>query len=112
MELDQEAIRIHQHASFAEMDTLLRAFPRVTVLGSAPERCGAASFLLDGAHPSDVGAFLDQAGVAVRTGHHCCQPLMARYAVNGTVRASLALASQSDDVESLIMALRQVAKFF
>ena len=112
MELDQEAIRIHEHASFAEMDTLLRAFPRVTVLGSALERCGAASFLLDGAHPSDVGAFLDQAGVAVRTGHHCCQPLMARYAVNGTVRASLALASQSDDVESLIMALRQVAKFF
>jgi SufS family cysteine desulfurase len=112
MELDQEAMRIHEHASFAEMDALLRAFPRVTVLGSAPERCGAASFLFDGAHPSDVGAFLDQAGVAVRTGHHCCQPLMARYAVNGTVRASLALASQSDDVESLIMALRQVAKFF
>ena len=81
---DQEALRAHEHAVFADLDALLRAFPGVTVIGSASERCGAVSFLLDGAHPSDVGAFLDQAGVAVRTGHHCCQPLMTRYGVSGT----------------------------
>ena len=111
MELDQEAIRIHEHASFAKMDTLLRAFPRVTVLGSAPERCGAASFLLDGAHPSDVGAFLDQAGVAVRTGHHCCQPLLERYGILGTVRASISMTSSESDLMGLIHALEQAKRF-
>ncbi len=83
----------------------------MTVIGSAPERCGAVSFLLDGAHPSDVGAFLDQAGVAVRTGHHCCQPLMARYGVSGTVRASLGLSSTLADLERLSAALEQAKRF-
>lgn len=110
-ELDQGALRRHEHAAFAELDALLRAFPEVTVIGSAPERCGAVSFLLDGAHPSDVGAFLDQAGVAVRTGHHCCQPLMARYGVSGTVRASLGLSNTSADVTRLSAALEKAKSF-
>jgi cysteine desulfurase/selenocysteine lyase len=109
--LDQEALRAHEHAVFAELDALLRAFPGVTVIGSAPERCGAVSFLLDGAHPSDVGAFLDQVGVAVRTGHHCCQPLMARYGVSGTVRASLVISSTSADLQRLGSALEQAKHF-
>ena len=109
--LDQEALKAHEQAVFTELDALLRAFPGVTVLGSAPERCGAVSFLLDGAHPSDVGAFLDQAGVAVRTGHHCCQPLMARYGVSGTVRASLGLSSTSADLQRLGSALEQAKRF-
>ena len=108
--LDQEALRRHEHAVFTELDALLRAFPGVTVIGSAPERCGAVSFLLDGAHPSDVGAFLDQAGVAVRTGHHCCQPLVARYGVRGTVRASLGLSSTVADVARLSAALEQAKR--
>ena len=109
--LDQEALKSYEHAVFAELDALLRAFPGVTVIGSAPARCGAVSFLLDGAHPSDIGAFLDQAGVAVRTGHHCCQPLMARYGVSGTVRASLGVSSTSADIQSLGTALEQAKRF-
>ena len=109
--LDQEALRAHLHSVFAELDAMLRDFPGVTVLGSAPERCGAVSFLLDGAHPSDVGAFLDQAGAAVRTGHHCCQPLMARYGVSGTVRASLGVSSTSADIQRLGNALEQAKRF-
>ena len=109
--LDREALKAHEHAVFAELDALLRAFPGVTDIGSAPERCGAVSFLLDGAHPSDVGAFLDQAGVAVRTGHHCCQPLMARYGVSGTVRASLGVSSTSADIQRLGNALEQAKRF-
>jgi SufS family cysteine desulfurase len=109
--LDQEALRAHEHAVFAELDDLLRAFSGVTVIGSAPERCGAVSFLLDRAHPSDVGAVLDQAGVAVRTGHHCCQPLMACFGVSGTVRASLGLSSTMADLESLSSALEQAKRF-
>jgi SufS family cysteine desulfurase len=109
--LDQEALKTHEQAVFSELDAALRAFPGVTVVGSAPERCGAVSLLLDGAHPSDAGAFLDQAGVAVRTGHHCCQPLMARYGVSGTVRASLGLSSTSADIQSLGTALEQAKRF-
>ena len=109
--LDQEALKTHEQAVFRELDALLCAFPGVTVIGSAPERCGAVSFLLDGGHPSDVGAFLDQAGVAVRTGHHCCQPLMARYGVSGTVRASLGLSSTSADLQRLGTALEQAKRF-
>ena len=108
---DQDALRRHEHAVFAELDALLGAFPGVTRIGSAPERCGAVSFLLDGAHPSDVGAFLDQAGVAVRTGHHCCQPLMARFELPGTVRASLGLFCYDYDVQCLSVAIEQAHRF-
>ena len=111
MALDQEALKSQEHAVFSELDAVLRAFPGVTVIGSAPERCGAVSFLLDGAHPSDVGAFLDQAGVAVRTGHHCCQPLMARYGISGTVRASLGVSSTFADLQRLGSALEQAKRF-
>ena len=109
--LDQEALKSHEQAVFTDLDAVLRSFPGVTVLGSAADRCGAVSFLLDGAHPNDVGAFLDQAGVAVRTGHHCCQPLMARYGVSGTVRASLGLGSTSADLQRLRSALEQAKRF-
>ena len=111
MALDQEALKSQEHAVFSELDAVLRAFPGVTVIGSAPERCGAVSFLLDGAHPSDVGAFLDQAGVAVRTGHHCCQPLMARYGISGTVRASLGVSSTFADLQRHRSALEQAKRF-
>lgn len=109
--LDQEGLRAHEHALFTELDALLRGMPGVTVLGYASDRCGAISFLLDGGHHSDVGAFLDQAGVAVRTGHHCCQPLMARYGVSGSVRASLGLSSTSADPQRLGTALEQAKRF-
>lgn len=110
-ELDQDALRAHEHEVFAELDAMLRAFPGVDVIGSAPKRCGAVSFLLDGAHPSDVGAFLDQAGVAVRTGHHCCQPLMGRYGVSGTVRASLGLCTELADTDALMIALTKAKRY-
>jgi cysteine desulfurase/selenocysteine lyase len=108
---DQDALRAQERATFEALDGMLRAFPGVRVLGSAPERLGAVSFLFDGAHPSDVGAFLDQAGVAVRTGHHCCQPLMARFGIAGTVRASLGVHSSPEDIERLHDALQRVQRF-
>ena len=60
---------------------------------------------------SDVGAFLDQAGVAVRTGHHCCQPLMGRYGVSGTVRASLGLCTELADTDALMIALTKAKRY-
>lgn len=80
-------------------------------IGAPREAAGVYSFLIPGAHPADVGTLLDQQGVAVRTGHHCAQPLMAYLAIPGTVRASFSLYSNLDDVERLFAALNKVKTF-
>lgn len=79
----------------------------LTVYGTAAEKTGILSFTLKGAHTSDIAMILDQQGVAVRAGHHCCMPLMARFGIDGTVRASLGLYSNEDDVISFIKALKK-----
>ncbi|HYF00141.1 MAG TPA: aminotransferase class V-fold PLP-dependent enzyme, partial [Planctomycetota bacterium] len=70
------------------------------------------SFVLEGIHPHDVGTILDREGVAIRTGHHCCQPLMDRFGVPATARASLAVYNTKEDLDALAAAVRQVAKVF
>ena len=69
-------------------------------------------FVVDGVHAHDVGTILDQEGVAIRTGHHCAQPVMERFGVPATARASLALYNTRDDVDALVAALRKVAEVF
>jgi cysteine desulfurase/selenocysteine lyase len=80
-------------------------------VGSAPHKVAVLSFLLEGGHPQDVGTLLDQQGVAVRTGHHCAQPLMARFGVPGTIRASFSLYNTHAEVEGLFAALHKVRSF-
>jgi len=109
--LDRRAVEAHETEVFQDLDAMLRSMDGVQVLGSAKDRLGAVSFSVDGAHPSDIGAFLDQAGVAVRTGHHCCQPLMARFRVPGTVRASLGVHSGDQDTLTLREVLRKARMF-
>ena len=109
--LDRRAVEAHEAEVFTALDGMLRATQGVQVLGSAKDRLSAVSFTIGGAHPSDIGAFLDQAGVAVRTGHHCCQPLMKRLKVTGTVRASLSSTSLSNDIERLEASLKKAKKF-
>ena len=75
-------------------------------------RGGAISFALDGVHPHDVGAMLDQHGVCVRVGHHCAKPLMKQLGVNATVRASLYLYNDVDDIEPLVDGLHHAIDFF
>ena len=112
MTLDHKGRRAHEHAVLTELDEMLGAFEGATVLGSRKNRCGAVSFSLANAHSSDAGALLDQEGVAVRTGHHCCQPLMRRYGLDGTLRASLGVINTIADVASLALALKKVNRFF
>ena len=81
----------------------------VSILGTAAHKGPVLSFLLEGAHPHDVGTLLDQQGVAVRTGHHCAMPLMDRLGLAGTVRASFSLYNGRDDVERLVAAVRKAA---
>ena len=82
------------------------------MIGTAKDKAGILSFVLDGAHPHDVGTILDREGVAIRTGHHCCQPLMDRLGVPATARASIAIYNTHEDVDALEAALRTVRKVF
>lgn len=86
----------------------IREIPGVRLFGTAPEKAAVLSFLLGEAHPYDVGTLIDQLGVAVRTGHHCTQPVMDRYDIPGTVRASFAVYNTRDEIDAFIAALEKV----
>ena len=86
----------------------LRQLPGVRIYGTAPQKTSVLSFLVGEAHPYDVGTLLDQLGVAVRTGHHCTQPIMDRYGIPGTVRASFAVYNTREEVDAFVAALERV----
>ncbi len=86
----------------------IREIPGVRLFGTAPEKAAVLSFLVGEAHPYDVGTLIDQLGVAVRTGHHCTQPVMDRYDIPGTVRASFAVYNTRDEVDAFIAALERI----
>ena len=90
----------------------LREVPGLRLTGTAREKAGILAFVLDGVHPHDIGTILDRAGVAVRAGHHCCQPLMARLGVPATARASLALYNTREEIDTLVTALHHVREVF
>lgn len=92
--------------------SLLADFPGLRLVGTAPGKAGIVSFVLSQAHPHDVGTILDSEGVAVRSGHHCCQPLMARMGVPATTRASFAAYSTEDDIDALLRGLHKVESVF
>jgi cysteine desulfurase/selenocysteine lyase len=83
----------------------LRARPFIRLIGDSPTRASMASFVMEGAHASDVGTLLDQQGVAVRTGHHCAMPVMEHFGVPATVRASFGMYNSADEVEIFLAAL-------
>lgn len=111
--------RIDRVAAARHEDSLLEAtmaaaseISGLRRIGAPQRSAGIFSFILDGCHPSDVGMLLDEQGIAVRTGHHCAQPLMARFDLPGTVRASFAMYNTMDDVERLIAGLRKAQALF
>ena len=81
-------------------------------IGTARERAGAVSFVMDGAHPHDVGTILDQEAVAIRTGHHCAQPVMERFGVPATCRASFGLYTTPEEIDTLAEGLKKVSEVF
>ena len=89
---------------------LMTEVPGMRLIGTAPGKCALVSFLLGDSHPFDVGTLLDQLGVAVRTGHHCAEPLMEWFGIPGTVRASFAFYNTEDEVDRFAEALHRVAK--
>jgi len=105
-------IEAHESALLAAMTEGLEAIDGVHIHGTAPEKAGILSFTLDGAHPSDVGMILDQCGVAIRSGHHCCMPVMERLGLDATARASIGLYTNRDDIDQFLAAVAKAKDMF
>jgi len=110
--LGAEAVAGHEQQLLAEATAKVLEVPGTRLIGSARHRAGALSFVLDGIHPHDIGTILDAEGVAVRAGHHCAQPVMKRYGVSATVRASFGVYNSSDDIEALVRGLHTAREVF
>ncbi|RON09871.1 cysteine sulfinate desulfinase [Pseudomonas brassicacearum] len=111
-ELGPEAIAAHEQAVQAYATKALAAVPGLRLIGTAAEKVGVLSFVLDGIHPHDIGTILDREGIAIRTGHHCAQPLMNRFGVAATARASLGCYSTELDIDALVAGLAKVQEVF
>ncbi len=107
-----DRIAAAEHDLLAYGTDVLSRVAGLRLTGTAPCRAGILSFVLEGVHPHDLGTVLDAAGIAVRAGHHCCQPLMARLGVAGTVRASLACYNTRAEIEALAAALDEARTVF
>jgi cysteine desulfurase/selenocysteine lyase len=111
-QLDWEAVGRHEADLLAYATEALGRVPGLRIIGTAAKKVSVVSFVLDGAHPHDVGTILDQEGVAIRTGHHCTQPVMDFFGVPATARASMAFYNTRDDIDRLVAGLRRVREVF
>jgi cysteine desulfurase/selenocysteine lyase len=107
-----ERVAGHEHDLLAHGTEALSEIGGLRLTGTAPRKACILSFVMDGIHPHDIGTILDRDGVAIRAGHHCCQPLMARLGVPATARASLALYNTRDEIDSLVTSLRAAREVF
>jgi cysteine desulfurase/selenocysteine lyase len=107
-----ENLARREHELLVYTTEKLSQIPGVRIIGTAREKASVVSFVLEGVHPHDVGTVLDQEGIAVRTGHHCAQPLMQRFNVPATARASLAFYNTKEEIDALAEALEKVKNIF
>jgi cysteine desulfurase/selenocysteine lyase len=110
--LGLDAVAAHEHALLEHGTQLLCAIPGVKLVGTAKQKAGVLSFVIDGVHPHDAGTVLDHEGIAVRTGHHCAQPVMDRFGIPATTRASLACFNTKDELDALAKGIRKVQEMF
>jgi cysteine desulfurase / selenocysteine lyase len=105
-------VTAHEEDLLGYATRTLSVLPGLNVIGTAPEKIGVLSFTLDGIHPHDVGTVLDQEGIAIRTGHHCAQPVMEFFGIPATARASLALYNTREEIDALTEGIRKVQRIF
>jgi cysteine desulfurase / selenocysteine lyase len=110
--IGMDRIEAHERELLAYGTAALARVPGLKLVGTAPKKASILSFVIDGVHPHDIGTIVDREGVAIRTGHHCAQPVMDRLCVPGTARASIALYNTQEDLDRLVSALLQVSKVF
>ena len=111
MNLDRDAMVAYEEELLAYAHEKASQCEGMKVIGTAQEKAGVLSFLIEGTHPADVGMLLDQQGVAVRTGHHCAMPIMDQFCIPGTARASFSIYNTKQDVDALFEALEKVKMF-
>jgi cysteine desulfurase/selenocysteine lyase len=107
-----DAAAAHEHELLEYATAQLRGIPGLSIMGTARDKAALVAFTLKGVHPHDIGTILDREGVAIRAGHHCAQPVMQRYGVPATARASFAVYNTRDEVDALIKALWKVKELF
>jgi len=112
MDLDWNAVQAHEDAVLEYVMERVGAVEGTRIIGTAPDKTSVLSFVFDDIHPYDAGTVLDREGVAVRTGHHCTQPLLKRYDLPGTIRASFAAYNTREDVDRLLDGLQKVQHMF
>jgi cysteine desulfurase/selenocysteine lyase len=111
-EIGLDAITAYEHELLAYATDALSAIKGVRIIGTAREKAGVLSFVLDGIHAHDIGTILDLEGIAIRAGHHCAMPVMQRFGVPATARASLAFYNTKEEVDALIRAIHKVIEVF
>ncbi|HYQ91947.1 MAG TPA: cysteine desulfurase [Candidatus Competibacteraceae bacterium] len=110
--IDLDTIAAHEHDLLVYATEQLNDIPGLRLIGTARDKAAVISFVLEGVHPHDIGTILDQEGVAIRTGHHCAQPVMERYQLPATARASFAVYNTRKEVDVLVVAIRKVQEWF
>jgi cysteine desulfurase/selenocysteine lyase len=110
--LGVDAVRAHEDELLEAATARLARIPGLRLIGTAPHKAAVVSFTLEGIHPHDVGTIADQDGVALRTGHHCAQPVMERFGIPATTRASFAAYNTLEEVERLVEAIEHAREIF
>jgi len=103
-------IRNHENNLLKYATEQMKSIPGLRIIGNAKNKVSVISFVIKNIHPQDVGVLLDNQGIAVRTGHHCTQPLMNRFQIPGTVRASFAMYNTKEEVDRLISGIQKSIK--
>jgi cysteine desulfurase/selenocysteine lyase len=111
-DLGIENIGAYENEVLAYATQKVSAIPDIRLIGTAKEKAGVLSFVLDAIHPHDIGTILDQEGIAIRTGHHCSQPVMKRFGIAATARASFALYNTKAEVDALVRGIEKVREVF
>jgi cysteine desulfurase / selenocysteine lyase len=111
-DLGMDNIAAHESEVLRYATDAISVIPGVRVIGRAKEKTGVLSFVIEGIHPHDIGTVLDQEGIAVRTGHHCAQPVMERFGVEATARASFGLYNTKEEVDALVRGIQKVREVF
>jgi len=110
--IGMEAINAYEQELLAYAMNAVGAIPGVRIFGTAREKAGVISFSLEGVHPHDIATILDQEGIAIRTGHHCAQPVMERFGVPAMARASLAFYNTKAEIDALVAGIHKVKEVF
>ncbi len=110
--LDRKAVDAYEHELLSYATQALLRVPGLRTIGTAREKAAVISFVLEGIHPHDIGTIVDQEGIAIRTGHHCAQPVMERFGVPATARASLAFYNTKHEIDALVSSLHKVKEVF